>query len=366
MMDFALTEDQESVRDLARRIFTDQVTTDRLKEVESTAEGFDRGLWKELGKANLLGVAFPEEVGGSGYGLIELCLILEEAGRTAAPIPLVPALVTGGLPVAEFGTREQGQALAGLLGGESVLTGAFAGVTPADAATMAAAASEQNETWRLDGVVETVPVAASARRILVPARTEHGSAALFLVDPSEAELELQEITIAEPTYRVKFDDSSAELLVEGTDAIQWVMDRALVAFSVLQVGVCERALRMTAEYTSGRDQFGKPLASFQAVQQRVADAYIDVEAMRWTAWRAACRLAEGLPADEEIAVAKFWAAEAGQRVVAAAQHLHGGIGVDVDYPLHRYTKRAKQVELAFGGATSQLARLGDLIAEPAR
>jgi 3-oxocholest-4-en-26-oyl-CoA dehydrogenase beta subunit len=131
---------------------------------------------------------------------------------------------------------------------------------------------------------------------------------------------------------------------------------------VMQVGVAERALRITAEYVAGREQFERPLATFQAVQQRIADAYIDVEAMRVTAWRAAWRLAEGLPADEEIAIAKFWASEAGSRVLVSAQHLHGGVGVDVDYPLHRYLKLSKRLELLFGGGTEQLAHLGDLLA----
>jgi len=105
-------------------------------------------------------------------------------------------------------------------------------------------------------------------------------------------------------------------------------------------------------------QFGVPIGSFQAVQHRLADCYIDLEAMRWTAWRAAWKLAQGEPATREVLVAKFWAAEGGARITAAAQHLHGGVGVDVDYPIHRYFLAAKALELALGGATQQLARLG--------
>jgi alkylation response protein AidB-like acyl-CoA dehydrogenase len=129
--------------------------------------------------------------------------------------------------------------------------------------------------------------------------------------------------------------------------------------------VCEEALRLTAEYTKTREQFGVPLASFQAVGHRVADAYVDTEAIRLTAWQAAWRIAAGLPAAAAVAVAKFWAAEAGQRVVHAAQHLHGGIGVDRDYPLHRYFLYAKQIELTLGGATHQLRALGRMLAAPA-
>jgi alkylation response protein AidB-like acyl-CoA dehydrogenase len=128
------------------------------------------------------------------------------------------------------------------------------------------------------------------------------------------------------------------------------------------VGVCEEALRLTAEYTKTREQFGRVIASFQAVGQRAAEAYIDTEAIRLTAIQAAWRLASGLPAAEEVAVAKFWAADGGQRVVHAAQHLHGGMGVDRDYPLHRYFLWAKQLELTLGGATTQLRHLGALLA----
>ena len=119
---------------------------------------------------------------------------------------------------------------------------------------------------------------------------------------------------------------------------------------------------MTAEYTKTREQFDRPIATFQAVGQRAADAYIDTEAIRLTAWQAIWRLSEGLPATAEVAVAKFWAAEGGQRVVHAAQHLHGGMGVDRDYPLHRYFLWAKQLELTLGGATPQLLKLGAILA----
>jgi alkylation response protein AidB-like acyl-CoA dehydrogenase len=129
------------------------------------------------------------------------------------------------------------------------------------------------------------------------------------------------------------------------------------------VGVCAEAVRLTAEYTKTREQFGRPIATFQAVGQRAADAFIDTEAVRLTAWQAVWRLSAGLPAEEQVAVAKFWTAEGGQRVVHAAQHLHGGMGVDRDYPLHRYFLWAKQLELGLGGGTRSLLDLGARIAE---
>ena len=142
-----------------------------------------------------------------------------------------------------------------------------------------------------------------------------------------------------------------------------MVERATAALSAIAMGVCERALRMTAAYTSERRQFDRPIATFQAVGQRAAEAYIDTEAVRLTGWHAIWRLSEELPAVEEVAVAKFWAAEGGQRVVHAAQHLHGGMGVDRDYPLHRYFLWAKVIELTLGGSAPQLRKLGRRLAD---
>jgi alkylation response protein AidB-like acyl-CoA dehydrogenase len=126
----------------------------------------------------------------------------------------------------------------------------------------------------------------------------------------------------------------------------------------MELGIAGRALKTTATYTSSRQQFERPIATFQAVAQRAADAFIDVESIRVTTWRAAWRLAEKLPAGEAVAIAKLFAAEAGHRVVYAAQHLHGGMGFDVEYPLYRYYLRSKQIELTLGSASVHLARLG--------
>ena len=148
----------------------------------------------------------------------------------------------------------------------------------------------------------------------------------------------------------------------GAEIVAWLTQRAVTASCAVQAGVSERALRMTAEYTTGRMQFDRPVGSFQAVHMRAGDAFIDVEAMQLTWWDAAWRLEAGQPADDEVAIAKYWAAEAGQRVGYATQHLHGGIGIDVDYPLHRYYLWAKQIELTLGSAAVQLERIGARLA----
>jgi alkylation response protein AidB-like acyl-CoA dehydrogenase len=369
-VDLGFNEDQEALRDLARQILGAHATTDRLKEVEADPDRFDRTLWAELARANLLGVGVPEEHGGIGGGLTEVCLLLEQAGAAATSVPLWPALVLGARTVTRYGSPSlRSTLLPRVVSGDAVLTAALAEPDADDPLRPATTATWEGDAWRLEGAKNAVPAAHLAERILVPARS-NGGVGIFLLDPRAGGLTLehQSATSGEILSLLTLDGASVpedDVLVEpGTDpaALGWLHDAALTGLCALQVGMAERALHMTAEYLSGREQFGRPLAKFQAVQQRAADAYIDVEAMRWTMWQAAWRLDEGLPATEEVAIAKFWAADGGHRVLAAAQHLHGGIGVDMEYPLHRYTLGAKHVELMLGGAGRQLARLGAAMA----
>jgi alkylation response protein AidB-like acyl-CoA dehydrogenase len=372
-MDFGFTEEQEATRDLAKQILEDRVTHERLKEIEAGDEVFDRDTWAELAKAGLLGIALPEEVGGAGLGFVALCLLLEQVGRTVAPVPVLPLIVLGALPVAEFGTDEQRQSLLpGVAAGETILTAALVedGTEPLRVPTTTA--TRDGDIWRIHGTKTCVPAGLLADHVLVPAATGEGTLGMFLVDAGAHGVtrERQDTTTGIPEALLTLDGArTAEVIgdpVGGAAVVDWTVERATAALCAVATGVCEQALHMTAEYTKTREQFDRPVAMFQAVGQRAADAYIDTEAVRLTALQAAWRLEEGLPAAAEVAIAKFWAADGGQRVVHAAQHLHGGIGVDRDYPLHRYFLWAKHLELTLGGATPQLLKLGALLAsEPA-
>ena len=371
-MDFSFTEEQSALRELARKILEEQATPERIREIERGEDRLDRALWRELAKANLLGVALPERCGGSGYGFFELCLLLEEVGRVVAPIPAWPTLVLGALPLAEFGTGEQQQRLLpGVAAGELILTGALSEPENDDALRPTTRVAPEAGAHRLTGTKICVPAAHAAARVLVPAAASDGRVQLFLVDPrgSGVRLETQVATNRELQARMILDGARVPehdrfgSLDDASAALAWTLARATTALCAIQVGVADRVLRMTARYTSERQQFGRPIGSFQAVHQRAADAFIDVEAMRLVSWQAAFRLACGEPAAAEVAVAKFWAAEAGHRVAYAAQHLHGGIGVDVDYPVHRYYLWARQIELTLGSAAPQLETLGRLLAE---
>lgn len=370
-MEFSLDDDQAAIRDLARKILEDHATPERLRAAERGEPGRDLALWRALAEANLLGVAIAESHGGMGMGFLELCLLLEEVGRTVAPVPAWPALVLGALPVQRFGNAAQQAALLpGVVRGETILTAALVEPGNDDPVKPVTTARRDGAGWILEGTKMCVPVAALAARILVPARTPQGPA-VFLVDPRApgVALERQLATSFEPQAwmtlaGVRVDD--ADVLAgadRGAEALRWIEEHATAALCAMQVGVSERALRITAAYTTGREQFGRAIATFQAVGQRAADAYIDVEAQRLATQQAVWRLAEGLPATDAVAVAKFWACEGGHAVGYAAQHLHGGIGVDVDYPIHRYTLWSKQIELTLGSAPRQLERLGRWLAE---
>ena len=384
-MDFSYSEEQEAVRQLAGQIFGERSTHERLKEIEATAgdDGpFDRELWKELADAGLLGIHLREDVGGAGLDFVAACLVVEAAGRTAAYVPVVESMVYGALPLDRFGTDTQRKTwLTGAAAGETILTAAMAElvgevVLPGGSEPATTATAQADGSWVLSGTKACVPAAFVADAILVPAtcRTEDGATTgpgVFIVERGADGVTLtrQTTTTGRPEAIVELDGVRVgvdRLVGEGADGaavIDCITEFATTALCIEEAGVCASALELTAEYTKTRVQFEKPIATFQAVGQRAADAYVDTEAIRLTAWQAAARLAAGLPASAEIAIAKYWAAEGGQRVVHAASHLHGGVGVDRDYPLHRFFLLTEQIELTLGGANESLRRLGRILAD---
>jgi alkylation response protein AidB-like acyl-CoA dehydrogenase len=384
-MDFSLSEEQEATRSLARQILTDLVTPERHKELEAQGQWLDRKAWSALADAGLLGIAAPEAHGGSGLGFLEVALVLEEIGRTVAKVPYLPSVVLGILPIAEFGSEALQRAwLPRLVSGEAIATTALVDVgggkpgpsgplsgEPGPSGPLSGepgpSARKKGSRWVLDGTRTCVPAGLDASLVLVPAMTGNRKPAVFAVetDTPAVRVERQDTTTGIPEAVLELEGAEGTLLGDttaGAAIIDWITLRATAALAAIAVGVCDAALRITADYTKTREQFGRPIATFQAVGQRAADAYIDTEAVRLTALQAAWRIAEDLPAEAEVAIAKFWAADGGQRVVHAAQHLHGGMGVDRDYPVHRYFLWAKHLELTLGGATQQLLRLGDILA----
>jgi len=371
-MDFTFTEEQESIGKLARDLFERRATPERLTELEAGELRYDAALWKELSSLDLLGIALPESVGGScvsGDGFLELAVLLAEVGWSVAPVPAYPTLLLGADPIVRHGTAEQQQRfLPGVVDGTRILTAGLQEPGRSDPSKLAVTARRDGPNWRLDGSKELVPAAQLADTMLIPAAMDDGAAGLFLLATDAHGVDIRPVatTTREPHADVFLDGASVSAVdrLEGPGGmVNSLFDRALVGLCAIQLGVADRALRMAAEYTTGREQFGRPIGSFQAVQQRMADGFIDVEAIRWTTWHAAWLIAEGRPARRAARIAKFWAAEAGARVAATTQHVHGGIGIDITYPLHRYFLTAKQNELTLGSASQQLAQIGRTYSE---
>jgi acyl-CoA dehydrogenase len=387
-VDFGDTDAQQELAALSRRILTEGATPKRLAELEACGVRFDRPLWAELARAGILAAGLPESLGGGGLGLIEQCSVLTEIGRTVAPVPYLASIVLGAGALARFGTPDQQQRWAVPASrGELVLAAALSEDDSDDPRAPAATAEPVPDGWLLSGAKTAVLAAPAARLMLVPATTP-GGVAVFLAGPQDGvRVQEQDVTGGVSAGRVSLAGvrlSGMRMLgTPGPQVTDWLVARGTVGLCALQLGVTERALELTAEYARTRQQFGRPIGSFQAVAQRLADAYIDVEAIRLTMWQAAWQLAgapdapdttaaDGAAADggpagaaaagAAVATAKFWAADAGHRVAHTAVHVHGGMGIATSYPLHRYFTAAKHNEFALGGATAQLRRLGAALA----
>ncbi len=340
-MDFTFTEAQQELAALGRRILTDRVTPQRLRGLSE--DRFDPSLWRELAAAGLLDAA--------ELGLLDQCAILVEFGRAVAPVPYLSSIVVGASTLLRFGSNDLHAMWAReAMSGELVIT---ATLTPEDAPR----AEKSGDGWLVSGTFTTVPAGNYARLFLVPAQD---NVFLILDDDAGVTVLRQELVDGDTEARLELDNVwvSGDRVLEGAAVAQWMADRLTVGLCALQLGVVEKALEMTASYATSRVQFGRAIGTFQAVAQRLADAYIDVEAIRLTMWQAAWLLAEGLPCEIEIATAKFWAADGGHRVAHTAVHVHGGVGIDVDFPIHRYFVAAKHYEFALGHATDQLLVIG--------
>jgi acyl-CoA dehydrogenase len=366
-MSFALSEEQTELAALVRRVAGDHRTQQRLREVEAAGGSrFDRALWASLVDAGVLAAVLPEALGGGGLDLLEQCSVLMELGRAVAPVPFLEHVVCAGA-IGYFGTdRQRGRWGTAAADGSLVLTAALAEDLADSAEHPVTRAERAEDGWRLTGAKAVVPHATVADVLLVPAATPDG-VRLFVVLPGDAGVTLRPEVVVDGDVAATVELAGVRLdqdrLVPGADAVHWLVARTTVAHCAHQVGVLERALELTAAYAREREQFGRPIGSFQAVAQRLADAFIDVDASRLTMWEAAWRIASALPCPTEIATAKFWAADAGHRVAHTAVHVHGGTGIDTDSALHRYFVAAKRNEFALGGATEQLRRIGRELAD---
>ena len=333
-MDYALTEDQAAIAELAEKIFREQVTDTVQAEYQDSC---NRSLWQTLADAGLTGLGMAERHGGSGMGFIAQCLVVQAQGAVLAQVPLPETLLAA--QALESGGVSEG--LMKVASGDDWLS-----------LSLAEGLSLQGDT--LQGELNMVPWAEGALYLVVRAGER-----LQAFNPGQSSVEFvpQRVSNGRPTSRVLVKNARA-LDLGGLEAIADLQQRQQVMTAALQLGVAQEALKRTALYTSERKQFGKPLAAFQAVAHRAADGYMDIEALRGVVDSAMWRLEEGLDATLQAGAARWWAAETSHRVSHTAQHLHGGIGADLKYPIHRYFLWATQLEFDLGGASQQLAAMG--------
>ena len=368
-MDFTPTAEQQDAANLAKQILSDRCSSERLREVEESGRRFDEKLWHELGDAGLLGLALPEDVGGGGLGLLELCSVIAETGRVVAPTPLAWHGPTA-LAIAEFGDGEQrGRWLPDAASGRSVLTSALT-EDRAFAPDRPTTTAVRRETgWTVSGVKTVVPSGTIADAFLVPADGPDG-VLVFVVRPDDdgVGISAQTVNDGDEVARVELVDVhlGEERVLgepgEGAEIVQWLGQRLVVGLCALQLGVVEGALALTAAYARTREQFQRPIGTFQAVSQRLASGYIDVQGAGLTLWQAAWRLSEGLPAELEVATAKLIAADTGHAIAHTTVHVHGGVGIDLDGTAHRFFTAAKRHELSLGGTTDQARAVGRVLA----
>ncbi|MEU6271259.1 acyl-CoA dehydrogenase family protein [Streptomyces populi] len=372
-MDFTFTEEQQAAAEAAKGVFAgvspDGVPSPVLSP-GAVAEDFDRPLWARLADADLLSLLLDEESGGAGLDAVALCLVLRESAKVLARVPLLENSAATAA-VQRYGGEELRAELPARAGrGELVLTVATSGRTGHDPAELAVTARQNGAEWVLDGVQTAIPWACDADLVVVPAHTDTGRPVLALVPRGHEGTVLAEqiSTTGERLGELRLESAriTASHVVDAPGAWEWLRDLLTTGTCALALGLGEEVLRMTSAYTSKREQFGFPVATFQAVAVQAADRYIDLRAMEATLWQAAWRISTGaegaLPAHGDVAVAKIWASEGVRRVVQTAQHLHGGFGADTEYALHRYHAWAKHLELSLGPAAAHEEALGDLLA----
>ncbi len=380
-MDFTFTEEQQAAVEAAKAVFSgvapDSVPSPALT-AGAVADDFDRPLWRHLAEADLLSLLLAPEHGGAGLDAIALALVLRESAKVLARVPLLETSAAALALETYGGDAARSELLPRVGRGEVVITVASNGRTGHDPAELSVEARQADDgagtddgAWILDGVHTAVPWAQAADLVLLPAHTGEGRAVLALVPRTHDGLTLddQVSTNGERYARLRLDAVRvpARDMITADGCWEWLRGLLATGTCALALGLGEAVLSMTSDYAGKREQFGHPIATFQAVAVQTADRYIDLRAMEATLWQAAWRLgapsAGGpLPAAAEIAVAKIWAAEGVRRVVQSAQHLHGGFGADTDYALHRYHAWAKQLELSLGPAPAHEEALGDLIA----
>ncbi|EID11778.1 acyl-CoA dehydrogenase family protein [Mycolicibacterium phlei] len=360
------TDEQEALRDVMRGFLQKYSSESVVRTVMDSDTGYDPDAWRtaaeQIGVQSLL---IPEEIGGGGYGFGELAVVMEEAGRTLFPAPLLSTAVLATTALLAVDTPVAQDYLARIAAGELIATVAVSEKLlhwdPEDIATVA---SERDGGWRLTGSKPYVLDGTQAGLLLVAARSSAG-VALFAVEAGSSGLRVTQRESMDKTRRVAavtFEDTPAALLGVGWDLLRDVYDRGLTALACEQVGGAQAALDMTIGYLNVRQQFGRAIGSFQAIKHRCADLLVEVESARSAAAYASAAVASGADdASVAASIAKVYCSQAFYHVAAECIQMHGGIGFTWEHPAHLYFKRAKSSEALFGWPADHRDRIAKLI-----
>ena len=374
-MDLSLDDEQQLFKRSARKFLETYCDKSVVEELETSESGFSPDLWKGMAELGWMGVPLPSEYGGLESSLLELAVLFEEVGRAAMSGPLLET-VTAALCIVESGTSEQKSSLLpSIAQGGLVLTLAIAEPeVNYDPSLISARAVREGDRYVIEGIKRFVPYATVSDRLLVAARTsgtpgDEAGITIFVVDREAPGISFSPMSTLAPNkqFDVRLDAvsvSGGSVLGEvdgGCRVLRNPHKTAAALQCAEMVGGAQKELEMTAEYVKVRHQFDRPIGSFQAVQHRIADMFIDVNGARLAAYRALWCLSQGMEADWEVSVAKYFTNKASQRVAFSAQQLHGGIGVSLEYDLHFYYRRAKAFELKFGPQALHLGRLGEML-----
>ncbi|GAA3955485.1 acyl-CoA dehydrogenase [Gordonia caeni] len=376
-MDFTPSEAASTVGALAADIAAAISTSERVAELEAAAAPIDATLWHELAGAGLLGLAAAPDPGGDDsadqeqFGTEETTAVATALGRHLARVPYGPHAVAAVPALSEFGSAAViDELLAPACAGEAIVSAAFEEDLGTSALTPSATLGGDGGL-RLTGSKVNVPYAAAAHALLVNATGPDGAVvAVVRTDAGGVTVTETPSTGHVPVYAVAFDGvavTDQQVLSGGAVTVAHVADLLTLAVAADQSGVVTAAVEATAEYAREREQFGRPIGSFQAVAQRLADGYIDAQGLALTTAQAAWLMSGNADCTAEeisaaVATAKFWADDAGHRVAHTAVHVHGGVGLDTSHPAHRYFLRAKQNEFTYGCGPVALEEIGDLIA----
>jgi alkylation response protein AidB-like acyl-CoA dehydrogenase len=376
-MNFGFNEEQELLRNTARKFFENECGSDTVRRLMETPEGISAELWKKLAEQGWLGLIYPEQYDGTGLGLVDLVVLMEELGRAVAPGPYFSTVLQRGLAILEAGGEGQkNEWLPRIAAGDKRV--ALAWMEPSaqlGPAGVTLTAVKRGETFTLSGTKLFVHDAHTADALVVAARTRPGAGAdgvsLFLLPKGTKGLEVTLLPTMDQTR--KLCEVACSDVTVGADALLgaagagWaplsrVLDRATVALCAEMCGGAQKVLDMTVEYAKIRQAFGRPIGSYQGVKHRAADMLVDVENSKSITYYAAWALDENSPeAPLAVSMAKAYVSDAFRRVAAGGIQLHGGIGFTWEHDLHLYFKRAKGSEFTFGDATHHRERVAQLV-----